>query len=193
MIIELKRTPELLKHGRMMAQDAERNELIDIVNWVCKAREGTSTMRDVLQLMDVRDNRLACTNGKRLHMSKALPAVAPFENGCCYRVLKLGSTVWMDKSGTPGTSYPDYVQVVPKDGRSLKFDVQHPESYLYKLCCAVNSHMENGLVNIDYLEQAVPVCARKSDIMLWVASNIDPLKIEHALGTAVLMPMRQGG
>jgi len=178
------------KNAAMKTEERERRgRLFHAVNWVAKATSTDETRR-VLTFLFIAENKdIVATDGQRLHLARVDHS---FEPGF-YRVLKTGPTVWIDRQedAIGIVPYPDYTKVIPEMSPDTHaISPTGNQSYLFNLCVGVHGAGGGVVVNSDYLSDAVPNAARKYVVHISGTDAVSAVRIDHALGTAVVMPMR---
>ena len=179
------------KNAAMKTEERERRgRLFHAVNWVAKATSTDETRHVLTTFLFIAENKdIVATDGQRLHLARVDHS---FEPGF-YRVLKTGPTVWIDRQAETSemVTYPNYGQAIPEispDAHAIS--PTGNQSYLFNLCVGVHGAGGGVVVNSDYLSDAVPNAARKYVVHISGTDAVSVVRIDHALGTAVVMPMR---
>lgn len=163
------------------------NTVFNAVRWVCLAR-GTDKYREVLQHIYVaEDKSIVATDGRRLHISNVKHSL---KHGL-YRVLKVGRTVWLDLRTDDIGAFPNYKQVIPE--KKILFCIPWCETseitQRFSLVAKIVGHVENIGLNLNYLDDAVPDKGI-DEVEVSCTDSLSPVRIDHALGTAVIMSIR---
>jgi len=110
-----------------------------------------------------------------------------------YRVLKTGAVVWLDKmEGKDLPQFPDYRKVIPDTvRRTEKITYLGKETIFFDACVAANKAGGGGGYNSAYFADAIPALKVGREITFTGVDKLSPIRIDHDLGTAVVMPVRK--